>query len=96
LTLPTREVPSAEGESDAPSNLQASPFARPMKMHTERGEIYYRPFAGSRSQLVPARQLGRSRFAIEKSVPVDISGEFGQPCDHQCMLTIGDDLEIQL
>jgi hypothetical protein len=67
-----------------------------MKMHTERGEIYYRPFAGSRSQLVPARQPGRSRFAIEKSVPPDIRGEFGQLCDHQCILTIGDDLAIQL
>ena len=67
-----------------------------MKTHTERGEIYYGPFAGSRPQLVPARQLGRSRFAIEKSVPLDISGEFGQPCDHHCMLTIGDDLAIQL
>ncbi len=38
-------------------------------MHTRRGEICYKPFAGSGSQLVAGKQLGRIVYACDIAPP---------------------------
>jgi DNA modification methylase len=40
-------------------------FEKPIRNHTEPGEIVYEPFAGSGTQLIAAERLGRRCFAIE-------------------------------
>jgi DNA modification methylase len=41
-------------------------FLRPMKFHTEIGDICYEPFLGSGTQLIAAEKLGRASFAMER------------------------------
>jgi DNA modification methylase len=40
-------------------------FEKPIRNHTEPGEVVYEPFAGSGTQLIAAERLGRRCFAIE-------------------------------
>ncbi|MEM1096049.1 MAG: DNA methyltransferase [Bacteroidota bacterium] len=58
--IPTPQLPNH------PTPKPIELFALPMRMHTERGEICYEPFAGSGTQYVAAEQLGRRCFGLEK------------------------------
>ncbi len=50
-----------------PTQKPLEVFERPMKFHTQPGEICLEPFSGSGSQLVAAERLGRRCYAMEIS-----------------------------
>ncbi len=51
--------------NEHPTQKPVELFARPMRKHTNVGDICFEPFSGSGSQLIAAEQLGRRCFAIE-------------------------------
>lgn len=55
-----------ELEGHHPTQKPLELFERPMRWHTEPGDICYEPFAGSGSQLIAADRLGRRCFAMER------------------------------
>lgn len=48
-----------------PTGKPVELFARPMRKHTQPGQVVFEPFSGSGSQLIAAEQLGRKCRAIE-------------------------------
>jgi DNA modification methylase len=60
--------------NEHPTEKPVEIFARPMRKHTEPGDVVFEPFSGSGSQLSAAEQLGRKCRAIELSpVFVDVA-----------------------
>jgi DNA modification methylase len=55
------------GENDGihPTQKPVEIFERPIKYHTQVGDIVYEPFSGSGSQIIAAAKLGRRCFAME-------------------------------
>ncbi len=53
--------------NEHPTQKPVEIFARPMRKHTNRGNVCFEPFSGSGSQLIAAEQLERRCFAIEIS-----------------------------
>jgi DNA modification methylase len=51
--------------NEHPTQKPVELFARPMRKHTQAGDICFEPFSGSGSQLIAAEQLGRRCFAME-------------------------------
>jgi DNA modification methylase len=51
--------------NEHPTQKPVELFARPMRKHTQVGDICFEPFSGSGSQLIAAEQLGRRCFAME-------------------------------
>lgn len=51
--------------NEHPTQKPVELFARPMRKHTNVGDICFEPFSGSGSQLIAAEQLGRRCFAME-------------------------------
>src|SRR2546421_2186345 len=48
-----------------PTQKPVEIFARPIRKHTQCGDVVYEPFSGSGSQLVAAEQTGRVCYGIE-------------------------------
>lgn len=74
--MPRRRPPPGEssvwqidqvGESDGihPTQKPIEIFARPIRYHTDPGDICYEPFSGSGSQIIAAEKLGRRCYAME-------------------------------
>jgi DNA modification methylase len=60
--------------NEHPTQKPVEIFARPMRKHTNRGDVCFEPFSGSGSQLIAAEQLGRRCYAMEVSpVFVDVA-----------------------
>jgi DNA modification methylase len=51
--------------NEHPTQKPVEIFARPIRKHTQRGDIVYEPFSGSGSQLIAAEQTGRRCYAME-------------------------------
>lgn len=51
--------------NEHPTQKPVEIFARPMRKHTNPGDICFEPFSGSGSQIIAAEQLGRRCFAME-------------------------------
>jgi DNA modification methylase len=52
-------------QSEHPTSKPVELFARPMRKHTQPGDVCFEPFSGSGSQLIAAEELGRRCYAIE-------------------------------
>ncbi|MBN2024068.1 MAG: site-specific DNA-methyltransferase [Pirellulales bacterium] len=48
-----------------PTQKPVELFARPIRRHTQPGDVCFEPFCGSGSQLVAAERIGRRCYAIE-------------------------------
>jgi DNA modification methylase len=60
--------------NEHPTQKPVEIFARPMRKHTQRGDICFEPFSGSGSQLVAAEGLARRCYAMElEPVFVDVA-----------------------
>jgi DNA modification methylase len=60
------DVPILPGkESRHPTEKPLELFAKPMRLHTDEGDVCYEPFSGSGTQLAAAEILKRRCFAIE-------------------------------
>ena len=60
--------------NEHPTEKPVEIFARPIRKHTDPGDVVFEPFSGSGSQLSAAEQLGRKCRAIELSpVFVDVA-----------------------
>lgn len=53
--------------NDHPTQKPVELFARPMRNHTQKGELCYEPFSGSGSQLIAGEKMGRRVYAMEIS-----------------------------
>lgn len=53
--------------NEHPTQKPVEIFARPMRKHTQRGQVCYEPFSGSGSQIIAGEQEGRRVFAMEIS-----------------------------
>ncbi len=53
--------------NEHPTQKPTELFARPMRMHTRRGDLVLEPFGGSGSQVIAAAQEGRRCYAMELS-----------------------------
>ncbi len=51
--------------NEHPTQKPVEIFARPMRKHTQVGDICFEPFSGSGSQIIAAETLGRRCFAME-------------------------------
>lgn len=51
--------------SDHPTSKPVELFARPMRKHTQRGDVVFEPFSGSGSQIIAAEREGRRCRAME-------------------------------
>jgi len=51
--------------NEHPTQKPVELFARPMRKHTQPGDICFEPFAGSGSQIIAAEKMGRRSFAME-------------------------------
>lgn len=51
--------------NEHPTQKPVEIFARPMRKHTQPGDICFEPFSGSGSQLIAAESLGRRCYAME-------------------------------
>ncbi|MEO6594688.1 MAG: DNA methyltransferase [Planctomycetota bacterium] len=59
---------------DHPTSKPVELFVRPMKKHTNVGNVVWEPFSGSGSQLIGAERTGRRCRAIEISPPfIDVA-----------------------
>ena len=59
---------------DHPTSKPVELFVRPIKKHTNVGDIVFEPFSGSGSQLIAAERTGRRCRAIEISPPyIDVA-----------------------
>ena len=57
-----------------PTSKPVELFVRPMKKHTQPGDVVFEPFSGSGSQLIAAERTGRRCRSIEISPPyVDVA-----------------------
>jgi DNA modification methylase len=54
-----------DGATAHPTQKPLLLFERPIRNHTERGDVVYESFAGSGTQLIAAEKLGRRCFALE-------------------------------
>lgn len=60
--------------NEHPTQKPVEIFARPMRKHTQPGDVVFEPFSGSGSQLIAAEMLGRRCRAIElEPVFVDVA-----------------------
>ena len=60
--------------SEHPTSKPVELFTRPIKKHTNPGDVVFEPFSGSGSQLIAAERTGRRCRAIEISPPyVDVA-----------------------
>ena len=60
--------------NEHPTQKPLELFARPMRKHTQPGDICFEPFSGSGSQVIAAEQMKRRCFAIElEPVFVDVA-----------------------
>lgn len=60
--------------NEHPTQKPVELFARPMRKHTQPGDLCFEPFSGSGSQIMAAEQLGRRCYAIElEPVFVDVA-----------------------
>lgn len=50
-----------------PTQKPVELFAKPIRYHTERGEVVLEPFSGSGTQIIAAERLARRCFAIEQN-----------------------------
>ena len=78
--------------NEHPTQKPVELFARPMRKHTQPGDICFEPFAGSGSQIIAAEKTGRRCYALEiEPVFVDVCrrrwAEFveGEGCDWQAL-----------
>lgn len=77
--------------NEHPTEKPVEIFARPMRRHTQAGDVCFEPFSGSGSQLVAAEQLGRELRAIEISpVFVDVGIRRWQKLTGQAATLEGD------
>lgn len=54
-------------DNNHPTQKPVELFARPMRKHTQAGDICFEPFCGSGSQLIAGERLGRFVYALELS-----------------------------
>jgi len=59
------EIGESRQDRVHPTQKPLELFARPIRNHTQPGEIAYEPFCGSGSQMIACQQLERRCFAME-------------------------------